>query len=54
MWVVIGSSIPAIAAIVELQPAVALTTLPAEIVRPSASFTPVALPFERSTPVTSV
>ena len=54
MWVVIGSSIPAIAAMVELQPAVALTTCPAPIVRPSRSVTPVARPFERSMPVTSV
>ena len=54
MWVVIGSSTPAIAATVELQPAVALITVPAPIVRPSRSVTPVARPFERSMPVTSV
>ena len=53
MWVVIGSSTPAIAAIVELQPAVALTTCPAPILRPSLSVTPVARPFERSISVTS-
>ena len=55
MWVVIGSSMPAIAAIVELQPAVALTTCPAlDRAAVARVRTPVARPFERSIPVTSV